>query len=236
MAFWRFHYWVLHWSPLNLDSTASSKEQRSILEEAVVCLLYTVVLVAVNRYLQLRGPNIIITNNFRLAIALTVNVVFDNVSSTVALLYHSFYSLLISNIFLCCLHSSIFLTYSSLLKQVRVHTVRFHVEGNSQRRTSPYQNQGNNLVNQSDINSVVDRNKTLTRSIQLLVGLILLLSLPYNIISLVWTYNTNPGLYLNILQHISLIIAFMNMSANAILFCYLNSGTRIYLRRLLLRF
>ena len=200
-----------------------------------VCSLYTFVLVAVNRYLQLRGPNII-TSSFRLTIALTGNIVLANVTSTMALLYSSFYSFLISNIFWCSLYSSIFLIYSSLLKQVRVHTDRSHAECNSRQRTSPDQNRGNNLANQSHINSTAAGNKTFPRSIQLLVGLLIVPSLPYNIISLVWSYYDNPGLYLNILQHVALIIALMNMSANAILFCHLNNGTRIYLRRLLLRF
>ena len=124
--------------------------------------------------------------------------------------------------------------YSSLQKQIRIHTVPGHVKGNSQQR-----NQGMNLDSENAVNKTVDRNKMLTRSLQLLVGLVLPLYLPYNIVSLVRSYyalheRVNPRLYLNILQHVSWIFILTNMRANAILFGRLNGAVRRYVKELLL--
>ena len=166
-------------------------------------------------------------------------MVLANVTSTMALLYPSFYSQLIFNIFWCCLYLCIFVIYSSLLKQMRVHAVLVHVDGDSEQRISTDKNQGMNLESQNSSNNAVDRNKMLTKSIYLMVSLVLVLSLPYNVISLVWSYyalhkRVYPGLYLNILHGSSWIFIAMDMSANGILFIRLNRGVRGYLKNLLL--
>ena len=199
---------------------------------------YTFVLASVNRYLQIKKPNII-NSSFHLTIALTGFMVLANVTSTMALLYPSFYSRLIFNIFWSCPYLSILVIYCSLLKQMRVHAVRIHVEDNSEQRISPDQNQGMNQESQNSSENTVDRNKMLTKSKYLMVGLILVLSLPYNVISLFWSYyalhnRVYPGLYLNILHRASWIFIAINMSANGILFILLNRGVRRCLKRLLL--
>ena len=78
---------------------------------AIACAMfspYTFVLASVNRYLQIKRPNIIISN-FQLTLAVTGSIVLANVTSTMALLYPSFYSRLIFNIFWCCIYSIFFL-------------------------------------------------------------------------------------------------------------------------------
>ena len=208
---------------------------------AIACLtfsLYTFVLASVNRYLQIKRPNIIISN-FHLTIALTGFMVLANVTSTMALLYPLFYSRLIFNIFWCCLYLCIFVIYSSLLKQMRVHAVLVHGDGNSEQRISTDKNQGMNLESQNSSNNAVDRNKMLTKSIYLMVGLVLVLSQPYKVICLVWSYyalhkRVYTGFFLSILPRSSWIFIIMNTSANGILFIRLNRGVGRYLKSLLL--
>ncbi|XP_065065830.1 neuropeptides B/W receptor type 1-like [Rhopilema esculentum] len=70
-----------------------------------------------------------------------------------------------------------------------------------------------------------------TKTIRFVLGALLVLYLPYNICSAIWTYykyqeKRNPPLIINALEYWSYIIVFFNASVNAILFAYGNSIVR----------
>ncbi|XP_065065759.1 type-1 angiotensin II receptor-like [Rhopilema esculentum] len=73
-----------------------------------------------------------------------------------------------------------------------------------------------------------------TKKIRYVLGALLVLYLPYNIFSAIWTYykfqeKKNPPLTTNTLEYWSYIIVFFNASVNAILFAYGNSVVRRFL-------
>eukprot|EP00795_Rhopilema_esculentum_P009471 gene9471-biopygen10915 len=73
-----------------------------------------------------------------------------------------------------------------------------------------------------------------TKTIRFVLGALLVLYLPYNICSAIWTYykyqeKRNPPLIMNVLEYWAYVIVFSNAAINAILFGYGNSVVRRFL-------
>ncbi|XP_065066113.1 trace amine-associated receptor 9-like [Rhopilema esculentum] len=73
-----------------------------------------------------------------------------------------------------------------------------------------------------------------TKTIRFVLGALLVLYLPYNICSTIWTYykyqlKRNPPLIMNVLESWASIFLFSNATINAILFAYGNSVVRRFL-------
>ena len=79
------------------------------------------------------------------------------------------------------------------------------------------------------------KSRALANLIRILVATVIVLSMPYNIITSFWTYvfekDVKPGKYLDIAQHVAHILIFLNMSANAILFSRLNGPSWTYIHK-----
>ena len=78
------------------------------------------------------------------------------------------------------------------------------------------------------------RESSATKTIRYVLGALLVLCLPYNIYSAIWTYfkykeKRNPPLIMNVLECWSYIILLCNAAINAFLFAYGNSVVRRFL-------
>ena len=188
------------------------------------CLLMGV---AIDRYIRVTKLNRynVYMNHSRMKVVLAAGCLLSISISIVSTVFaSSFYLKIVLNASNLSSLSLVFIVYTLVAKRLRVHS-------------------GNINQHSTDINSQdIKQRKMLrsTKTVRILLGTLLVLYAPYNVVSVIWTYyrfyvNVNPGILLNILELLSYIFIFSNAGINAMIYCYGNSVTRKYVRDRLCR-
>eukprot|EP00794_Sanderia_malayensis_P007785 gene7785-8630_t len=177
--------------------------------------------VAIDRYLHVTKLNKyqMLVNEFRMKIYITISVVMSIAISLVSTIFSSSFPLkVVLNSINVITIIQMLLIYSMISRQIDHHS-----------RNVP----------QSNISTRQNRQQTRqrfsgTRTIRIVVIMMLVLFMPYNVTSMFWSYyklqkREKPGLLLNVLESFSFMIIFLNTGVNAIIYGYGNSTTRNYI-------
>ena len=114
-----------------------------------------------------------------------------------------------------------FFLYSLVFRKIAIHTENF-------------KRMLEELGTNESTRSTTKKEFSATNTIRLVLGELLVLFLPYNIWSVVWTYykynrKVKPPLFLNVITCWSYVIVFSNSAINAIIFGYGNSVVRRFI-------
>ena len=190
----------------------------------VIFSFFLVILVAGDRYTHFkRLPHLQNSrNNFPLFLLVIGSFVVANAFAISFQFRRSFCLQLTLSGFNLCFSVAIYMLYSLALKNVAVVPTQ------------------QNSADETGNRSRKEKPRVHANTVKLIVAIVIVLSMPYHIISTIWSYyvfkkQVRPGIYLNIAKQISHICIFANMSANAILFCRLNSRCWNYIRRVFVR-
>ena len=110
--------------------------------------------------------------------------------------------------------------YSLVLRKIAIHTEKF-------------KRMLEELGKSESTSRETRKELSATKTVRFVLGALLVLYLPYNICSIVWTYykygrKVNPPFFLNIITYWSYIVVFSNTAINAAIFGYGNSTVRRY--------
>ncbi|XP_065066123.1 histamine H2 receptor-like [Rhopilema esculentum] len=159
-------------------------------------------------------------NEFRMKLIVVFSFVTSAVIAYISIAFPSFplqVVLNLSNLFGVLF---MFILYSMVFRRIATHAEKF------KRMLRDAGEDSGNRETRREISA--------TKTIRFVLGALLVLYLPYNISSAIWTYYKfqeyrNPPLTINVLEYWSYIIVFFNAAINAILFAYGNSVVRRFL-------
>ncbi len=183
---------------------------------------FMIMWVAIDRYIHVTKLNRYnaFMNNFRMKIIVIISVVTSAVAAYLTIAVPSFLMQLLLNISDLLGVFIMIVFYSLVFQKLRLHAENYK------------KMLGNMAARKAD--KEVKREISATKTVRLLLLSILILYLPYNIFTAVWTYEKfnlgrEPSLPLNITLYWSYLFVFSNTAVNAIIFGYGNTTLRRYI-------
>ncbi|XP_065066117.1 uncharacterized protein LOC135692029 [Rhopilema esculentum] len=178
--------------------------------------------VSMDRYLHVTKLNNYnaFMNEFRMKVIVGFSIVTSAVIAYIAMAFPSFPLQVVLNLSNLTFILFVFIWYSKMLRKIAI---------NVERIKRMLRDAGENLGYRE-----AGREISATRTIRFVLGALLVLYLPYNISSAIWTYykyqeKRNPPLIMNVIEYWTYVFLPSNATINAILFAYGNSIVRRFL-------
>lgn len=179
--------------------------------------------ISIDRYIHVTKLNKYnqFMNVFRMKIIVVVSFVTSAFIAYLSISFPAFWLQLMLNLSDLAGVSFMFILYSYVFRKIAIHAENF--------RTMLEE-----LGRNESTSRETKRELSATRTIRFVLGALLVLYLPYNICSAIWSYykftkNVNPPLPLNVVTYWSYITVFGNAAINAMLFGYGNTVTRRFI-------
>ncbi|XP_065066118.1 C-X-C chemokine receptor type 1-like [Rhopilema esculentum] len=183
---------------------------------------FMLICVSLDRYLhvtKLKKYNAFM-NEFRMKVIVVFNFVMSAVIAYISMAFPSFPLQIVLNLsnLICILF--VFILYSIVLRRIATNAERM------KKMLRDAEEDASSRGTRREISA--------TKTIRYVLGALLVLCLPYNICSAIWTFykyqeKRNPPLIINLLEYWSYVILLCNAAINALLFAYGNSVLRRFL-------
>ncbi len=181
--------------------------------------------VAVDRYFHVTKLNRYneFMNSFKMKLFIAFSVVLSLITAVISTIFSSFYLKIFLNVFNLLVILQILMLYKMVSNKIQSHVAQ------TLARTDNPLNQAEDRKDRQQTRQQLNT----ARTIKILTILLLLLSTPYNILSLAWVYykfhkRVEPSTTLNILEALAYLIIFMNTGVNALVYGYGNSLVKRY--------
>ncbi|XP_065066111.1 neuropeptide FF receptor 1-like [Rhopilema esculentum] len=159
-------------------------------------------------------------NEFRMKVIVVFSFVTSAVIAYISMAFPSFPLQIALNLSNLTFILFVFIWYSKMLRKIAINVERIKKMLKDAGENHGYREAGHEI--------------SATKTIRLVLGALLVLYLPYNFSSAIWTYykyqeKRNPPLIMNVIEYWTYVFLLSNATINAILFAYGNSLVRRFL-------